>query len=101
MALGYIGYLMQRGTGSFTTSDPRTMGYTLLLGGLVTTVPLVCSAAALALRDDDARIPAVLGPDARSGGGRVPFDEPVLRRVSTVVPADRHRRGACGDLTPC
>ena len=45
LALGYVGYLAWQGVGSFTVDDPRTIGF-LLLSGPVTTVPLVCFAAA-------------------------------------------------------
>lgn len=45
LALAYIAYLQSRGLGSFTIDNPRTTLY-LVLSGTITTIPLVCFAAA-------------------------------------------------------
>lgn len=45
LALGYLVWLSYQGVGSLTPDDPRTIGI-LVLSGPVTTVPLVCFAAA-------------------------------------------------------
>lgn len=45
LGVGYLVYLNRHGGGSFTTDDPRTMTL-IILSGPVTTVPLVCFAAA-------------------------------------------------------
>jgi len=46
LALGYLVYVAATGTGSFGPSDPM-LSFKLLIGGIVTTIPLVCFAAAV------------------------------------------------------
>lgn len=46
LALGYLVYLAAMGTGSFGPSD-WMLSFKLLIGGVVTTIPLVCFAAAV------------------------------------------------------
>jgi chloramphenicol-sensitive protein RarD len=45
-ALAYLGFLAVQGTGVFTPSDPEHC-WKLMIGGIVTTIPLLCFAAAV------------------------------------------------------
>jgi chloramphenicol-sensitive protein RarD len=86
LALTYLGYLYQRGTVAFTPDDPRTICY-LMVGGIVTTIPLVCFAAAVRrLRMTTLGFLQFLSPSLQVAVAVFLFDEPFTRAYREAFP---------------